>query len=78
MCQIGDRDVDVEAVMNRDDAQEIAQFMTNCLTTEPREIVEPVLITIVALELHRNARDVLEEPFSLEQAVSMATRFIRD
>jgi hypothetical protein len=37
--------------------------MTKGLTTEPRKIIEPVLITIVALELHRNARDVLEERF---------------
>ena len=59
--------------MEEKDIQEVARIVAN----ELRKTIEPVMVTMIALDLQRHARTVIEEPLSLKQAVSMAMRFIR-
>jgi hypothetical protein len=62
--------------MNQDEAHEIAQLVAKELATELRKIIEPVMITMVALELRKASRVDLDTPLTLEEAVSMAMSFI--
>jgi hypothetical protein len=62
--------------MNHQDVEELANLVVKELGTEIRRIFEPIVVTILATQLQRNARDVLTEPLSLEEAVSMAMTFI--
>lgn len=62
--------------MNQEETQEMAQLVAKEVTAELRKVLEPVLVTIVALQLQRNTRELFPKPLTLEEAITMAMTFI--